>query len=84
MDPALVTVFILGLSIGSGAALKRAGPYLFYYVSVPLLSAIGLTWLMDSVNIPHFDCRFDPAMGRQRSVWEGRPPSNTKKSPRGR
>lgn len=59
MDTSAIIVFILGLSIGSGAALKRAGPYLFYYVSVPLLSAIGLIWLMEGVNIPGFDFQFD-------------------------
>lgn len=59
MDTSAIIVFILGVSIGSGAALKRAGPYLFYYVSVPLLSAIGLTWVMKDVHIPGFDFQFD-------------------------
>lgn len=59
METSLVIVFILGLSIGSGVALEKVGPYLFFYVSVPLLSAMAVTWILKDFSVPGFDFQFD-------------------------
>lgn len=59
MDAQIIIAGMLGLFLGSGAALKRSGPYIFFFITTPILSAITLTLFMDGLDIPGFDMQFD-------------------------
>ena len=62
MDLQLSLVFLFGFAIGSGAALKRAGPFIFFYICAPILSAIGMVLVLEQVEIPGIDFEFDALM----------------------
>lgn len=42
----------IGTFIGSGAALRKLGPFLFYYIVFPLMSALAFALFMSTIHIP--------------------------------
>ena len=58
-DAGEIIVFMLGLFVGSGVVLKRAGPFIFYYIMMPIIGAVALVLILEQIPIPGIDFRFD-------------------------
>ncbi|MEM8635784.1 MAG: hypothetical protein AAGF33_12480 [Pseudomonadota bacterium] len=63
MDRSELIVMLLGFFVGSGLVTKKAGPFLFFYIVAPLLSAIAMVFVLEQIPIPGFDFEYDKYLG---------------------
>ncbi|MEL7481106.1 MAG: hypothetical protein AAGJ29_06065 [Pseudomonadota bacterium] len=52
MTAVQMMLVLIGVFIGSGAAFRKVGPYVFFYLAFPVLSALGFVFFMQSFPIP--------------------------------
>ncbi|MEO0882069.1 MAG: hypothetical protein AAFY34_05005 [Pseudomonadota bacterium] len=51
-------VLMLGVFVGSGLVMKNAGPYIFFYIVVPALSALAVVFLLEQLPDIGFDFQY--------------------------
>lgn len=63
LDRSELIVMMLGFFVGSGLVTKNAGPYIFFYIVTPLLSAIAMVFVLEELPVFGIDFQFDRYLG---------------------
>ncbi len=54
-----IIVMLLGVFIGAGFIWEYAGPYLFYYLVLPIISTVSMIIILEQIPIPGLDFEYD-------------------------
>lgn len=58
-DSSEMVVLLLGMFAGSGLVTKNSGPYIFFYIFMPIISAIVMVFILEQIPTFGFDFQYD-------------------------